>query len=218
MQSNTTGPAFFMPYLVGTGLLMAALGCDTMDEAAVTIQPLSIGSTWTFVDSVFSENVAVSPLTISIPGTASVPDRRGGVYQWEVKADGQVRETNLIGLEDGHVIHYAAIVQGDTLLARKTWAIYPVAVGDTFQEPRFSYDAGQQDFVETGTWTWTCISTTDQLQVGGRTLSLVVFEARPDASTAHRLAYALDVGYAGWTTRVDGAVVFKETLVSYTLR
>ncbi|HMB90597.1 MAG TPA: hypothetical protein VKP65_07105 [Rhodothermales bacterium] len=189
------------------------------EDVPLTIQPLAAGNTWTYVDSVFSgDAVSVSPLTISIPGRTTVANHRGEVYRWVVSADGQVRETNLIGREEENLFHYATIVQDDTLLARKRWAAYPVRVGDTFQEPRYSYDAQTGTFTETAVWTWTCISTTAPFNAGNQPLTAVVYRTNPNATTEHELIYAPGIGYVGWTTRVDGVVVFKERLTSYTLQ
>lgn len=215
-----------MPIRSFLTLAVAALlftsGCELFgsEDRDDTIQPLAVGNTWTFVDSVYGAAPSVSELTIRVPGRTSIREdgRLREVFKWEVSAGGEVLRTNLVSVEDGDFWHHGIITGPDTLLLRTLWAPYPVSVGDTFEDERYTYDAQTGTYTLTGPWTWRCIDTDAPMRVGGETLEAVVFSTTPEEGTEHRIYYAVGVGYAGWTTLVDGSPVFSERLRTYTLR
>jgi hypothetical protein len=221
------------------GLLALALvamaaafwGCGDNAGAPVTpnptgtgLQPLAVGSSWSFIDSSFGpSSVTASNVTIKVGAKSNLVFQNSNreVYVWEVFDGANLRERNLIRNETDGLWHYAWIdaLNNDSLIVRKMWAKYPVSRGDEFKEDRYAYDPIQRKYTKTATWTWSCLSTTQQIQVGpGVTKTGIVYWTQADSITEHRIFYVPEIGYAGWETKVSQRVTFRETLVGYQLK
>ncbi len=187
------------------------------------VQPLAVGSSWTFVDSVFGTSVSTSPLTIKVSGksTYAYQGSNREVFVWDVYAGSSLLRRNLIRNESNGLWHYAEIdgVNDDTLHVRKMWARYPTSRGESYTEDRYTYNPSTHGYAKTDTWTWSCLSTSEPIPVGnGITKPGIVYWTQVDGNTEHRLFYVPEIGYAGWETKVDKKVTFRETLTSYSLK
>jgi len=202
--------------------ILILTGCS--DEASApyaapnAIQPLAVGNEWTFTDSIFvMDGVSVGTTRIVVSKVSSVsPDQF--LFDWQVYGDNTLLRTNLVSTDAAGLWHYGEIVNAETLLVKKQWAKYPVNAGDSFKEPRYSYSPSA-GFNFTETWTWTCISKSYPITLAnGQVVDCIAFRTIDGSGAETTILYAENIGYAGWITKVDGSVVFKETLASYSLR
>jgi len=197
-------------------LTIVLSACNKESGPTVTatsqIQPLEVGNSWLYTDSIFGNSLMVVNLRIEITEKSSED-----VYDWSVYRNDIFSYKNLVSKEDEEFIHIATIQGTDTLMSRQTWALYPVQVGDQFDETRFTYDESSGTFTESAVWTWTCIFTDQKLILDGEEYEAVVYETSPEVNQIIRLSYLKDVGYAGWETIEDGKTTFKEVLVSFQL-
>ncbi|MFO7445125.1 MAG: hypothetical protein R6W90_02115 [Ignavibacteriaceae bacterium] len=182
------------------------------------IQPLAVGNEWIFTDSVFvMDGVSVGTTRIIVSGVTLVSSGQL-FFDWQVYGENTLLRTNLISTDEKSLWHHGEVVNAETLLVKKQWSKYPVNIGDTFTEPRYSYSAAD-GFSYTETWTWKCISKNYPVTLaGGQKINCIAFQTTDFSGAETTILYAENIGYAGWITKVNGVLVFKETLASYTLK
>jgi hypothetical protein len=188
-------------------------------HTAEVIQPLKPGSRWIYVDSSFGASTAVdtteirlgSKVTLKMAGTPEA-------YPWMVHFNGTLLRTNFINNDSRGLWHFGEVNENDTLLLKKKWAKYPVNVGDSFIEPRYSYDSRTKQYSYTGDWEWTCVSLRTKIKLSnGNEIDNIVYRAETAPGTETYLYYSPGIGYSGWRIVSQGSTVYVQTLSSYEL-
>ncbi|GEM_PF-5381155 len=197
-------------------------GCDdepvSPEEIAGRIQPLAVGNEWHFIDSIYKSGTVSTGETIIKVSAKSVLSGEE-VFNWQVFGGNQLLRTNLVNTGVNGLWHYGEIIGSDSLFIKKQWAKYPVQIGESFTEPRFTYDDINHSFSQTDTWTWTCINKDYIITLqDGTKIKCIVFKTVDKTGSEVNILYSENIGYAGWITIVNGEVVFKETLSTYLLK
>ncbi len=191
-------------------------------EEKGNIQPLTVGNEWHYVDSTFIDSLAIVDTTINIKITAKqfmekIADGKE-VYSWDVFRDSVLLRENFVRLEDDGLWHYGEVNNSDTLNAAKMWGKYPVYIGDTFNEKRYVYDSVSHSYSEDDVWKWTCTELYKPIRMkSGRTIYCIVFSTENKNGEEIQLLYSVNIGYAGWITKKNNKIIFRETLTSYNL-
>lgn len=195
----------------------------TITPGTPDIQPLAVGNSWSFMDTTFAASISTEAVTMSVSAatTSTFAGVKRDLFVWDEIANGRLRERNLVRNESDGLWLYGKIdgPTNDTLLFRTMWARHPVSRGEGFSEDRYSFDPIGGTFIKTATWQWTCLSTSQQIAVGGGvTKPGIVFWTQPDSVSEERIFYIPGIGYAGWESRRQNVVTFRETLVDYSLK
>lgn len=205
-------------------LLFLFFGCkdETVQPSlsSGTIQPLKVGNSWAYIDTVFGPAVSVDTTIITVENKFNLTGavNENDVYTWKVTSGGNWIRTNFIKTDSKGLWHYGEVNGADTLYAKKQWVMYPVKLGDSFSEPRYVYDSRKNTYQYSDTWNWRCVSLQTEITLSiGKKIKCIVFQAETGPNTETLLYYSPDIGYAGWRIVVSGKTVFVQTLQGYNL-
>lgn len=210
-------------YLLLASFIMFSCEKERNNDLNNLIQPLEVGYSWTFIDSIFTEegiltNVDTSTLSIVGKETVNYEGKQTELFYWKWDFFDRIW---LMGNEGGNNYIYGIREDGISYLIAQSMAHpYPVNIGDTWISYTYSLQVeGDTTFgVISDTTEYKCLYKDYMLHTKVGDLKCIVSSKKKEMGAGERetLIYnSLNIGYVGLESRINNIVTFKKTLMSY---